>query len=169
MTHILCIADLHCPTKADIQKICSLPFIDMVFWLGDIDEFVLKRIYQSYPAAFHVGVLGNHDMYNLEAYGIINLDKQYIERHGISMVGLEGSVLYKDTAYHYPSYAQGESLIFCETLPKANILLSHTSPYGIHDDNSSSHQGLIGLRNYIDKHCPKYNIHGHQHIDKKQS
>jgi len=167
MTNILCIADLHLPSKSDIQKICSLPSPDMIFYLGDIYETHLKLIYQSYPKAFHVGVLGNHDTYRLETYGIMNLDKQYIEKSGISIVGLEGSILYKDTSYHYPSYTQGESLIYCNILPKADVLLSHTSPYGIHDDESSSHQGLIGLREYIDKHCPRYNIHGHQHVDRK--
>lgn len=170
MTNILCLADLHYPQRTEIQKICSLPSIDMVFWLGDIDEFTLEEIRHYYSNAFHVGVLGNHDInLNLEYYGIFNTDKKYIKRNEISIVGLEDSICYKDIygEQGYPSYTQGQSLLYSETLPKADIILSHTSPYGIHETNDYSHKGLFGIRNYIDKHCPKYSIHGHQHIDKK--
>lgn len=169
MTNILCLADLHYPKPADIEKICSLSSIHMVFWLGDIDEFSIETIRNNYKNAFHTGIFGNHDVnQSLEYFNIYNIDKTYIEKNGIGIVGLEGSVLSKniDRDSYYPGYSQEQSLIHSETLPKADILLSHTSPYGIHETNQYSHQGLFGLRNYIDKHRPKYNIHGHQHIDK---
>ena len=170
MTNILCLADLHYPKRIDIQKICSLSSIDMVFWLGDIDNFALEEIRYHYKDAFHIGILGNHDInQSLERYGIFDIDKKYIKKNEISIVGLKGSIYYKDTdsEQNYPSYTQGQSLIYSETLPRADIILSHTCPYGIHETNHYSHRGLFGLRNYIDKHCSKYNIHGHQHTDKK--
>lgn len=169
MTNILCIADLHYPKVSDIRKICSLHSIDMVFWLGDNDEFAIAEIRNYYKNACHIGVLGNHDVkQRLETYNILNIDKKYVKEKEIGIVGLQGSLLYKDTESEqdYPSYTQGQSLILSEILPSADIILSHTSPYGIHETNGYSHKGLFGIWNYIEKHHPKYNIHGHQHIDK---
>lgn len=59
----------------------------------------------------------------------------------------------------------------CKNLGKADIVISHNSPLSIHDsrddgNNDIAHLGFEGLNEYMRKHCPKYLIHGHQHINK---
>ncbi|QUH22104.1 metallophosphoesterase family protein [Alkaliphilus sp. B6464] len=168
--NILCMADLHAPNKNQIESICSFSSsVDMVLWLGDNDEFAIEEISKKFRDKLHVGILGNHDLYdNLEPNGIINANKNHIQKNEISIIGLEGSIKYKeiDNDSKFPSYSQGESLILSERLPYADIIISHTSPYGIHEIDSDVHRGLYGILNFIQRHNPKYSIHGHQHINK---
>lgn len=56
-----------------------------------------------------------------------------------------------------------ESIIISNNMEKADILISHTSPYGIHQKDTDVHCGLLGIKEYIDKYNPKVNLHGHQH------
>jgi len=52
-------------------------------------------------------------------------------------------------------------------LKKVDIVLSHNSPFKIHDYDDIAHYGFMPLKNYIKKHNPKYCIHGHQYINKE--
>jgi len=51
-------------------------------------------------------------------------------------------------------------------MDKADILISHTSPYGIYGEDDSSHIGLKGISKYIYDNDIKLNIHGHFHEDR---
>lgn len=141
---------------------------DVILLLGDIDTMFLKAISERFSNKPMMGVLGNHD-YNgdLEYYGILNLHAHKVSLGNVSVVGLEGCVKYKNE--EAPMYSQEEALLICETFPKADILISHNSPKGIHDKPDLAHEGFWGLTSYIEKHQPRFAFHGHQHVNKKTS
>ena len=60
-------------------------------------------------------------------------------------------------------YTQSESRNIGLMIPKADVLISHTSPY-LGEENPS-HTGLIGVDYYIWENHPKYVLHGHHHSD----
>lgn len=89
---------------------------------------------------------------------------------GGRVAGVEGAFNYKNNK-KFPLYDQYEMDDICRNLGKADIIISHNSPLGIHDSFADgtediAHLSFAGLRDYIKKHCPKYLIHGYQHIDK---
>ncbi|MFF2531260.1 metallophosphoesterase family protein [Brevibacillus sp. NPDC058079] len=138
---------------------------DIILFLGDIDQMYLKVITEKFPSKPKLGVLGNHDFSgDLEYFGIENIHGKMKVINGIAIAGVEGSIKYKKE--EAPMLTQEEATIICEQLPKADLLISHNSPYGIHDKSDMAHEGFMGLRTYISQKEPKYLIHGHQHSAK---
>jgi Icc-related predicted phosphoesterase len=45
-----------------------------------------------------------------------------------------------------------------------DILISHSPPFGINDDDSSAHRGLLALNFLIRWAKPRYHLHGHMHV-----
>jgi Icc-related predicted phosphoesterase len=48
-----------------------------------------------------------------------------------------------------------------------DILISHSPPFGIHDDTDTAHNGLKALNWLIRIAKPRYHIHGHTHFYKR--
>ena len=48
-----------------------------------------------------------------------------------------------------------------------DILISHSPPFGIHDDSDPAHQGLKALNWLIRIAKPRYHFHGHTHVYKR--
>ena len=169
---ILLLADLQSVRYEEWQSFLKTDenSFDIVATLGDIYGLYLKQTRDTFPAKRIIGVLGNHDQkgkfvyYDIEDIhaNIVNIDETKIG-------GIEGSIKYKDNE-KFPLYKQEEIIEVCRNLKKADIIISHNSPYGIHDTSNEegdiAHIGFIGLTNYIEKNKPKYCIHGHQHVNK---
>jgi Icc-related predicted phosphoesterase len=47
---------------------------------------------------------------------------------------------------------------------KLDILITHSPPFAIHDDDSHAHQGLKALNFLIRVARPRYLLHGHTHF-----
>jgi Icc-related predicted phosphoesterase len=45
-----------------------------------------------------------------------------------------------------------------------DILITHSPPFGIHDEESQAHQGLKALNWLIHLAKPRYHFHGHTHF-----
>jgi len=45
-----------------------------------------------------------------------------------------------------------------------DILVTHSPPWKIHDDNDLPHQGIKAFRWLIDVFKPTYHLHGHIHV-----
>jgi Icc-related predicted phosphoesterase len=167
--NILAIADLHCYTLNEIDNLFRVNKnnIDVIVWLGDNDNYVIKKMKQKYNDIPHIGILGNYETYdNLTKNHIENIDKIKTEINGISFVGLSGCCKNNNKNFRY-GYTQKDSIITTLMMPKADIIISHTSPMGIHiSKNDDFHCGLIGISDYIKLHSPRLCIHGHQHINK---
>lgn len=161
----LLLADLQGVMYQDwISFINSYIDCDVVVTLGDIDHLFLKSITERFSDKLIIGVLGNHDFKgDLEYYNIVNLHGRCEMVGDYRVIGIEGCVCYKKDK-DAPLYTQDDIISLCEKMPKADIVISHNSPFYIHDKNDVAHEGYIGLLNYIEEHQPNYVFHGHQHI-----
>lgn len=159
---ILCIADAHglLHHARDVLKNIPPQEYNCVISLGDnyIDD--LNIIKECVPTNVY-GILGNHDDYNaLEKCNITNIHKKIINIDGVKIAGFQGSNKYKNV--EYPSFTQEESILECNEIEPADILISHTGPYNLYN-HDIAHTGLSGISNYIKKNNIILNIHGHMH------
>lgn len=125
-------------------------------------------------------VPGNHDpAYNPDrklshAEGGSNLDLRTAFAKGYFMAGLGGSIRYRPDGVN--QYTQGEAfarafrlafrILFHRLRYRRNldILITHSPPFGIHDEDSKAHQGLKALNFLIRVARPRYFFHGHTHF-----
>jgi len=122
---------------------------------------------------------GNHDpaydarVAAAHAAGCINLDLRTARERGILLAGFGGSIRYRPGAVN--QYSQSEAFLRAATLmPQIlrnrlrfgralDILITHSPPFGIHDDDSSAHRGLKAINWLIQVARPRFSLHGHMH------
>lgn len=163
---LLIFADLHDGiTDKEYSILKDLEF-DVCVTLGDIDEISLSKIKSISKGRTIVGVEGNHDKRDvLKRLEIKNLHNNLIEINGIKLLGFSGCLPYKRMNEVY-LHSQLECSVLLGYADKADIFISHNSPFGIHDDQSNfAHTGYKGIVEYIDRVNPKLVLHGHQHIN----
>lgn len=68
-------------------------------------------------------IKGNHDYDYLSDYGIPNINGNVIEINDVKTLGMEGSFKYKPI--DFSSFTQDDSIIFLESKPKVDILVTH--------------------------------------------
>lgn len=155
---ILIISDIHYNLSNEELAVLHETF-DQCWLLGDMSSDVLKLV-QGLNCPV-VGVCGNHDTPNLfDKYPFINLHGTEYTVNGIHMVGIHGSAKYKnsDTCM----LTQQESIAIAKALPKAQVLLAHDSPFGMHD-SAPNKVGLRGITKYLKQCKPLLYVYGHHH------
>jgi len=153
--------------------------VDLIFGCGDLPyEYLEYFVTVANKPLFYVP--GNHDpVYNLEnkrayAEGAENIDGKVIEFRGLLIAGVGGSIRYRPDGVN--QYTQREMYwrVF-RLIPRLlwnqirygrmlDVLITHSPPYGIHDDNTSAHEGLRALNWLLDLAKPRYLFHGHTHF-----
>jgi len=154
----LCIADRP-PRKSILAWVQEHP-IDLIITLGDLEYLQIVELGQitNIPK---IGVYGNHCTPGyMEDLGIFNLHLQTFEFNGISFGGFEGSPRYKHDPYA-KMYTDDEAAILLQQLPNVDVLISHSPPRGINDEDDPAHIGFQALRTYIEQKQPRYFLHGH--------
>lgn len=167
---VLCFSDLHVINSAELSFLSNINnSYDAVIFLGDISDNILEYIVEILPKDKpKIGILGNHDDFNaFEGLPIENINGGFIEVNGFTFAGIEGSFKYKNSTF--PAFEQIESILFTSQLQKADVILSHTSPFGVNERDTHAHVGLLGISQYITRNKPLWNIHGHQHVNKRQT
>ena len=163
---------------------CSGHFQDVKLILGCWD---LPYTYLEYMVTilnvpmFYVP--GNHDpQFNprsalAHAEGGTNLDLKIVRHNKFLIGGLGGSIQYRTDGTN--QYTQSEAYRRAYTLlPRLlinriqygralDILISHSPPFGIHDDTDPAHNGLKALNWLIRIAKPRYHFHGHTHFYKR--
>lgn len=164
---ILAFADIHDGLKLSEIDIYRDMDFDMCIVLGDIDIMSLEVIKDIAGDKVVIGVHGNHDPSEiLLKSGIEDIHCLNKDVNGVRFVGFSGCLPYKQEENIY-LYSQMQcSMMLDNWVDSADIIISHNSPYGIHDKDDFIHTGYKGIEEYILKHNPKYCIHGHQHINK---
>ncbi|HEX2697972.1 MAG TPA: metallophosphoesterase [Anaerolineales bacterium] len=125
-------------------------------------------------------VPGNHDPeYNprsamTHAEGGSNLDLKSVCVKDVLIAGFGGSIRYRPDGVN--QYTQGEAnfraaqLMLGLMLNRArygralDILITHSPPLGIHDDDTQAHRGLNALNWILRWARPRYHFHGHTHF-----
>jgi uncharacterized protein len=153
--------------------------VDLIFGCGDLPYTYLEYLLSILNIPLYY-VPGNHDpVYNpyrpiSYAEGGSNLDLKIAFAHGLLLAGLGGSIRYRPDGANQYTQRQAFSRAYLLTLKlffsqirygrKLDILIAHSPPLGIHDDDSYAHQGLKALNFLIHVTRPRYLFHGHTHF-----
>jgi uncharacterized protein len=120
-------------------------------WFASLGELDLPRL----------GVHGNHDGEGeLQALDIGDLHLARTELASWSFAGFEGSVRHGPGGPH--QYTQRKAARLVRRLPAADVLVCHCPPWGVNDEpDDPAHVGFRGLRDWVERHEPRYLLHGH--------
>ncbi len=173
---ILAVSDETIDRLYNTRVIETYPDVCMLFGCGDLPYTYLEFLVTVFNVPLYY-VPGNHDPQYDEnrgrsrAEGCVNLDGRIVEAKGFTIAGLGGSIRYRPGGPN--QYTQQEMVLRAyRLLPKIllntikshrqlDILLAHSPPLGIHDDNDPAHQGLSALNLILRVAKPRYMLHGH--------
>jgi hypothetical protein len=152
--------------------------VQMIVGCGDLPYDYLEYMLTMLQADLFY-VPGNHDPeYNSWApaarvEGGINLDLKTVRARGLLLAGFGGSVRYRPDGMN--QYTQTEGLLRAARLLPGllrnrlryghalDILVTHSPPFGIHDDETRAHRGLKAINLLLRWARPRYHLHGHLH------
>ncbi|HEX8103628.1 MAG TPA: metallophosphoesterase [Solirubrobacteraceae bacterium] len=146
------------PPRADPAELVAQNAPAAVVTLGDIvPEAIAGLRSVGVP---RVGVHGNHDAVGaLAPLGIRDLHLGRIELGGWSFAGFEGCVRYRPGPHQF---TQAEAGRLAARLPPADVLVCHCPPRGVNDEpGDPAHVGFDALRAWVERHRPRYLLHGH--------
>jgi uncharacterized protein len=156
--------------------------IELILGCGDLPYPYLENLltFLNIPLFY---VPGNHDPnYNPDnhlAYveGGSNIDLRLIRFKKFLIGGFGGSIRYRPNGTNQYSQTEAYWRVF-RLLPRLllnkinygrslDILITHSPPYKIHDDESQAHEGLKAINWLIEIAKPRYHFHGHTHFQRR--
>lgn len=168
---ILALSDQENPMLWDYFNPRQLEGIDLILSCGDLDPK-----YLSFIATFAHGpvlyVHGNHDdRYDtVPPEGCICVEDQIYTYKGVRVLGLGGSVRYKQKGEHQYTQRQMDRRVWKRKLSLMrqggfDILLTHAPALGLNDGEDLAHMGFDAFNTLMDRYRPRYFIHGHVHLN----
>jgi uncharacterized protein len=153
--------------------------VELILGCGDLPYNYLEYLVTVLCVPLYY-VPGNHDPeFNpndarSRAEGGFNLDLMTVLYKNTLIGGLGGSIRYRPDGVNQYTQAEAYRRAF-HLLPKLlfnqikyrraiDVLISHSPPFGVHDDSDQAHQGLKALNWLIKIAQPKYLFHGHTHF-----
>jgi len=153
--------------------------VELILGCGDLPYTYLEYLVTVVNAPLYY-VPGNHDPQfdprdvRSKVEGGSNMDLRTASHKKILVGGFGGSIRYRpDGTNQYTqseAYARAFSMIpqllmnWVKYRRALDILISHSPPFGIHDDNDPAHNGLKAL-NWLTRIArPRYLLHGHTHF-----
>jgi uncharacterized protein len=175
---ILAVSDQEIAEIYDLAPQGHFRGIEMIVGCGDLHNEYLEYLVTILNVDLFY-VPGNHDVeYDAElaegrAAGCINLDLRTACCGGVLLAGFGGSVRYRPEGVNQYSQTQG-FVRAARLLPglwrnrlrygrALDVLITHSPPYGVHDDDSRAHTGLKAINWLLDWAKPRYLLHGHMH------
>jgi uncharacterized protein len=156
--------------------------VELILGCGDLPYEYLEYLVTVLNVQM-LYVPGNHDpQYNpakREAYaeGGLNLDLKIVRHNKFLIGGFGGCIRYRPNGINQYSQTEAYSRVI-QMLPRLwlnriqygralDILISHSPPFGIHDDSDPAHNGLKALNWLLRIAQPRYHFHGHIHFYKR--
>jgi Icc-related predicted phosphoesterase len=153
--------------------------VEIIIGCGDLPYLYLENMVTllNVPLLY---VPGNHDPNyrdgDTKTYveGGSNLDLKLVRVKTFLIGGLGGSIRYRPDGTN--QHTQAEAYFrMSRMLPRLllnriqygrylDILVTHSPPLGIHDDDTHAHTGLKALNWLIQIAKPRYHLHGHTHF-----
>ena len=166
---ILTVSDEECPALWDYYVPGRLEGIDLIISCGD-----LKASYLSFLVTMAkcpvLYVAGNHDIRYAAnpPEGCDPIDGHYVIYNGIRIMGLGGCRRYHPGPHQY-SERQMRRRIRKLWYPLwrnkgVDIVVTHAAPAGLGDDEDMAHWGFEAFRKLLDRHHPRFLVHGHVHM-----
>ena len=179
MTKILAVSDQVVERIYPLAANGHFQDVDLILGCGDLPYTYLEYLLSVINVPLYY-VPGNHDpVYKSEhtfsyVEGGSNLDLKTATVEKYFLAGLGGSIRYRPDGTN--QYTQTEAFFRAYQLllkvligqirhgRKADILITHSPPFEIHDDDTQAHQGLKALNMLIHTIQPRYLLHGHTHF-----
>lgn len=153
--------------------------VDLILGCGDLPYPYLEYLVTVLNKPMFY-VPGNHDPdYDprdplARAEGASNLDLKLARHHKFLIGGLGGSIRYRPDGTNQHTQTEAFFRAF-KLIPgllinrlqygrALDILISHSPPYGIHDEDTQAHTGLRALNWLLKIAKPRYHFHGHTHF-----
>lgn len=156
--------------------------VDLAVGCGDLPYYYLEFVVTmlNIPVLY---VRGNHDaspQYTSDgrrltsAQGCDCIEDKVVCVKNLLFLGLGGSIRYRPGAAE--QYSEGEmrarvSRIIPTLLANrvrygryADVIVTHSPPYGIHDRNDRAHKGFKVFLTLMKRFKPRYLLHGHSHV-----
>jgi Icc-related predicted phosphoesterase len=146
------------PPPIDAAEFVAANQAEAVVTLGDLrPDWIDSLAGVDVP---RLGVHGNHDgPDDLAPLGIRDLHRSTADVDDWTFAGFEGCVRYGSGPHQY---TQDEAAELASWLPAADVLICHCPPLGVNDEpDDPAHAGFRGLREWVDRHHPRYVLHGH--------
>ena len=150
--------------------------IGMILSCGDLPYDYLDFLVSSMNVPL-LYVPGNHDpgfdkrKASTQVAGGENIDLQVLSVKGLNIAGIGGSMRYRPgvpNQYTQPQmYSRMSRFVprLLWFLPRhgnvLDVLVAHSPPRGIHDDNDLAHIGFSAFNDFIQTFKPRYFLHGH--------
>ena len=178
----LCVSDKVVSHLYDAAVRTRVGEIDLILGCGDLPYYYLEYLLTTLNVPL-LYVHGNHDPEmeytpNGEAIygpgGGFNMDQRVIEMDGLIFAGLQGSIRYKPEGIFQHTQSQMWMKVF-RLVPRLlynqmtkgralDVLITHSPPMNIHNGNDHVHQGFNAFLWLMEKFKPRYLIHGHHHV-----
>ena len=177
---VLSVSDRIDSSLLDIDTYEEFKDVDLILSCGDLPYYHIENLFQLYEVPV-LYVRGNHDprveygksgpLYGPR--GAIDLHNRIVVMNDLIFAGFEGSLPYKEGPFlHSQSdmwrYVLGmvprllwNKLRYGRFL---DVVLTHTPPRGIHDQETNVHGGYHAFRWLIKYFKPAYFFHGHIHV-----
>ena len=144
---------------------------DLILSCGDLEPEYLSFIATMSRAAV-LYVHGNHDeVYNdRPPEGCISVEDEIYNFRGLRILGLGGSMKYRETQLPETQHTEKEQARRIRKLSRKlrknkgfDILLAHAPAAGLNDAGDPAHRGFQCFNTLMDQYQPAYFIHGHVH------
>jgi uncharacterized protein len=127
------------PPPADAAELVAANQPDLVVTLGDLEPGWMASLAST--DAPKLGVHGNHDAEDaLTELGVRDVHMTRVEVGGWSFAGFGGSVRRHTSGVH--QYSQEEAALLVRGLPAAEVLLTHSPPFGVNDGPTIRHTSV---------------------------
>lgn len=167
---ILVIADIESEYLWDYFEKEKLDGIDLILSCGDLNPKYLSFL-ASFAKVPILYVRGNHDdcYEQTPPEGCICIEDKIYVHNGIRIMGLGGSIRYKNGTNQYTQGAMKirayKMWLKIKMHKGIDILLTHSPAKGISDGPDQVHTGFEVFNDIMDTFKPKYFIHGHVHLN----
>ncbi len=167
---VLLLADIESKALWDFYRREELEGVDLILSCGDLNAEYLSFLatMSSAPVLY---VHGNHDAkYRTRPpEGCICVDDTVYNYKGLRILGLGGSMRYKDDDWQYTESEMRtriKKLRFKIWRSRGfDILLTHAPAKDLNDGEDLPHHGFEIFNELMDKYEPNYFIHGHVHMN----
>ncbi len=166
---ILAVADVESKALYDYYHPGKLDGFDLILGCGDLSEDYLEFLMTLADCPL-VYVHGNHDENHTKApLGCICADDKVVKVAGLRILGLGGSMKYREGKYLYTEGQMKRRILrrkFSIWRHRGiDVLLTHAPARGVNDLDDLPHRGFVCFSKLLNRCKPMLFVHGHVHRD----